>query len=640
LKFSSNHIIALVLIAGSALRLFNFFEIPLTHDELSALFRLRFDDFSELIEKGVKVDGHPAGVHVFLYFWTKLFGEVAWVIKLPFTIMGIGSVYLVYRLGMRWFNSSVGLVSASYVASTQYFVMYSQIARPYISGLFFSIVMVLAWTNLIEKPERNLWKNTGIYVIFSALCAYNHHFSMLFAAMVGITGLFFIKAQFRLHYFLTGVAIFLLYVPHLEILFTQMKIGGVEDWLSKPTALFPFHYVTYLFHFSILMFAIAFLLFFISIARRKKTKRVPKMPFGIISIVWFIIPIAIGYIYSVYVSAVLQFSVLIFSSIFIFFFLFGRLKEQRFGVNLILVSVILSLSAFSLVVERNHYDLFYNNIHERLYVDFESYRNSHEKGTGFIFENPKIGTYYKHFTGEINGLKSLPSTDQNYSSWKQRIEQIANRKDRVYYGELSSTDPIIFALLQNFYPHVVSENRYFTGSTYVLSKEGKSNKLISNFFQDYATSRWTGVNDAQYQKDYSDGGDTYTLTPQNEWSPTFQMSLWDEINHRNDFISISLEVSGQDSLEEVFLVGELKCGAKTLHWSSTEFSQFNSDITTGGAWNRIYHVLKLSDIDFPISDVICKVYIWNKGHKHVRFRDFRVEKRSGNPKVYGLFEPF
>lgn len=105
-----------VLVVAAVLRLYGFHELPYTHDELSALFRLSFGSFNELIEHGVKVDGHPAGVQVFLYYWVALFGEQAWKIKLPFALLGIGSVALVYAIGKKWFTHSVGLYSATFLA--------------------------------------------------------------------------------------------------------------------------------------------------------------------------------------------------------------------------------------------------------------------------------------------------------------------------------------------------------------------------------------------------------------------------------------------------------------------------------------------------------------------------------------------
>ena len=69
MKFTNKTILLLILIVASALRIYNIFSIPFSHDEFSALSRLNFNSFSELIAKGVKIDGHPALVQVFLYYW-------------------------------------------------------------------------------------------------------------------------------------------------------------------------------------------------------------------------------------------------------------------------------------------------------------------------------------------------------------------------------------------------------------------------------------------------------------------------------------------------------------------------------------------------------------------------------------------
>src|ERR1700740_1949309 len=91
-------LLVFVLLTAGVLRFYKAFDIPFTHDELSALCRLRFDSFHELMEKGIKIDGHPAGVQVFLYYWTKWVGTTEFAIKLPFLLMGMGSIYFAYRL--------------------------------------------------------------------------------------------------------------------------------------------------------------------------------------------------------------------------------------------------------------------------------------------------------------------------------------------------------------------------------------------------------------------------------------------------------------------------------------------------------------------------------------------------------------
>jgi uncharacterized membrane protein len=144
-------LLAVILVIGCLLRFYHYSQIPFTYDEFSAFFRTRFDNFRDLIEFGVKkTDTHPAGVQVFMYYWIKWFGSPEPVVKLPFTLMGIASIFLSYKVALRWFNGTVGIITSTYIAVIQYTVLYSVIARPYISGMFLALLMVLLWTNVVS----------------------------------------------------------------------------------------------------------------------------------------------------------------------------------------------------------------------------------------------------------------------------------------------------------------------------------------------------------------------------------------------------------------------------------------------------------------------------------------------------------
>ena len=70
-----NWILISILITGAALRFFGFPNIPFTYDELSAWGRTGYNSFSELIDQGVRGDGHPALIQVFLNYWRVIFGD-------------------------------------------------------------------------------------------------------------------------------------------------------------------------------------------------------------------------------------------------------------------------------------------------------------------------------------------------------------------------------------------------------------------------------------------------------------------------------------------------------------------------------------------------------------------------------------
>ena len=180
--FNKEHLfLFIILLLASILRFYNAFDIPFTHDELSALFRANFDSFSELINGGVLTDTHPAGVQIFYYYWIYLFGASEFAIKFPFILMGIGSVYWIWKIANNWYNSSVAFIISLFLATLAYPIMYSQIARPYISGLFLTLWMVYHWSYYLFKTTSKINKHLIYYIIVSALCTYNHHFTLLFA---------------------------------------------------------------------------------------------------------------------------------------------------------------------------------------------------------------------------------------------------------------------------------------------------------------------------------------------------------------------------------------------------------------------------------------------------------------------------
>jgi len=367
LRLTNKHILYFILAVGAVLRFWNYTLIPFSHDEFSALFRTNYKSFSDLIEFGVKPDGHPAGIQVFLYYWTSWFGQSEWLVKLPFVAFGLLSIYLIYRLGELWYNDTVGLVSATFLACLQFSIVYSVTARPYISGMFFVLAMVWFWSKLVKNPEQDFWKNGLLFVLFAALCAYNHHFSLLFAAIVGLSGLFILALKHLLKYMICGVLIFVVYLPHLQIFFHQLGNKGIEGWLTKPEPDFLWVFVRYIFHYSWLWLGLAIALVVLGFFKVKESNFTWKrfVLFGL----WFLLPFLIGYLYSVKVNSVLQYSVLIFSFPFLFLAVFGHLKNQKVWLNGVLVLLIASVSIFTLAFNRKHFSLLYNSHYEQIVAD-------------------------------------------------------------------------------------------------------------------------------------------------------------------------------------------------------------------------------------------------------------------------------
>lgn len=637
MKVMDKSIILLILLVGIVLRSYNYFDIPFTNDEFSALDRLAFDSFSELIEKGVKIDGHPAGIQVFLYYWTALFGSQEWIVKLPFTLMGIASIYLVYLIVKKWFNETVGLLSSAYIASIQFTVMYSQIARPYISGLFFCLLLIYFWSNLIISPQRGEYRNSLFFILSATLCAYNHHFSLLFAGIVGLSGIFLIERSFLVKYILLGVLVFVLYIPHLDIFFYQLNMGGVEGWLAKPKNDFLLDFIHYIFHFSNAMLIVALALFFVGCTFLRAKN--PPIKFIALAFVWFMLPFLIGFYYSKYGNAVLQYSVLIFSFPMLFFALFGWIKEQSYKVNLLLVSIILISSVYTLIYNRNHYTLFYNSAHERMLIDYQEVTDTSEN-TSFIIHSPEhIIRYYSSKLELDTSFTSYLDEFPEIIDLKLFLEEECKTKDQLFLGCLSSLPPKAIPLIQDYFPTIAVQKNYVLGTSYLFSKVNErtsENSIVLNF-DNLKMEHWSNIDSLQVLfRDSSFTNRCYQLNANQEWGPSFSVSLSEIMQHKNNLIDISVAAKSDHSLDGIMIVAALACEGENIYWSGTDFNEYMSSKLNTAEWNNFHHTLKLSDIDLDFNSIQLKIYVWNKEKKKVLIDDFKISLRKGNQYVYGL----
>ena len=627
MKFKNHHILLFILIVATILRTYNLFNAPFTHDEFSALFRLEFDSFSELIANGVRVDGHPAGIHVFLYYWTAIFGSAEWVVKMPFVFFGIVSIWLIYKIGTLWRNETVGLIAASFMAVSQLTVMYSLIARPYISGLFFSLLMVFFWSKLVLHPSKRFYQNLAGFILGASLCTYNHHFSMLFAVIVGLIGLLLIQKKFLLRYILAGIAVFVLYLPHLEILLYQIGIGGVEGWLAKPSNDFLWRFIRFMFNYSWWFLSLTLILM---IYGWWKGKGIVEAKAYLLFGAFFLIPFFVGFFYSKYVNSVLQFSVLIFSAPYLYFLLFGHVKLQKIYKNGVIVLSILIFGIVSLVYERQHFKLFYENYYEYSLLDYSKLVSEEEHVPMVIDARQDIVEYYakqQGFTKDFTWFSDFQSKNE----FVNFLETSSRKSDLLYLSLDVASDPTLIPLVQSIYPNIVKQENYFNGTNYMFSKNPDSSALKNRYlissvnFTDETNKGWSTIPETLVSDN------RFIFSKENEWGPSFESDLKSTIESKNDFLDVVVHLGDNDKVEDVVLVMEIFNENEQLLWSGFP-------TTNLGDKSMIFGSLKLADIKIPVDGKL-RVYVWNKGGESFSIESIKIYSRKGNPLIYGLYYP-
>ena len=629
LQFLRKHwILTMILLVGTTLRCYDLTNIPYTHDEISALLRINFDSFSELLDKGIKIDGHPAGVQTFIYYWTRWFGTSEWVLKLPFILTGILSIVLIYKIGKNWFNETVGLAAAAFIATAEYTVMYSQIARPYTSGMFVALLMVYGWSKLLFNNE---WKPKYIffYVFGAVACAYNHHFSLLFAGLVGLTGLLFVQRGKMVRYLLFSLLIVVLYLPHLSIFMYQLGVGGVENWLSKPKNDFIIDYIKYVFSYSKAVYALMAFLFVLPLLVRRFRSKPVQWKKWILALWFFSVPFLIGFYYSIYATAVLQFSVLIFGFPFLLLFFFGLISEQSKSIKALIVFAILFLNTYALIFQREYYKVFYVPTFKQVLTDGLTLNG---KTTFKIISSTKEKVWF--YDKKMHVADQFKFVDQTISpmEFQQLIEKKSRHYDQLYLGALSSFPPSYISIIRMYYPTIQWEKDYFITTTYLFTKTPSHPEVqfaLQKHLQKDQQPLWTGALENQFD------GNAFLMKEGEEWSPSFNCLLNRFNKSPNDCIDLEITAVGQNPKHHYELVVTLNSGDSLVNYSAMSSQSLLVDPKTNRM--RLVVSLRLNDIPTDYKTTI-KTFVWNNDKLPLRIESFTISPRKGNHYLYSLFD--
>ncbi|MBQ3710414.1 MAG: glycosyltransferase family 39 protein [Bacteroidales bacterium] len=607
-------LLGVILLVAAVLRLWKLGEVPFMHDEFSALFRLKFDNFHDLIKYGVtEGDSHPAGVQVFLYYWTKLVGwDELWV-KLPFALMGIGSILLIYLIGKQWFNSKVGLLSAAFFAVSQLTVFYSQLARPYSAGLFFVLLTTYFWNRILFGQRK---PGIGIcigFAVSACLAALAHNFSAAQAGLIFLTGLFFLKKERRLAYWLGGVGALVLYAPHLPVFYYQTFVnGGIGGWLAKPENSFILDFLRYTMNYtSLFMFAAGFLVI-LPFILGKQQKR--SFPIRWAALAWFIIIFTVAFVYSLLREPIIQFSTLIFCYPFFVIIAFSFYKNHSMTMKqtVIVIVAILFIGTISLVINRQHYDLMYHQGYDQI---AERMKQDNDNVDDIRFATFSTKTQFpEYYQAKTNVTRRAVFDQENHNTYDFRQWLDAEESNALGFGWTDYLDPSWETQAVAHYPWKLHDDTWFTSHYLTLTKDS--------------------VAGAEYQlHTITDQPQTLTSTA---WSAP-QLIYGDSLDKETDLLGVIATLQVPDTIHNCVLVMEVHDAAtdSILRWEG------NSD-TSGTllpGTNTLAYAIRFNPKKFPIQGKKIKTYLWDKqkGTMIVTRLDYYCTKF--NSRLTGLYEP-
>ena len=634
----SNFLILFLLLVASALRLYHLFDLQYTYDELSAVDRLRFDSFGELITKGVMIDAHPALVQVWMYYYSLLFGTTEWLMKLPFIVVGIASVYLIYDIGKRWFNETTGLLAATILTCAQYFVFYSVTARPYVSGLFLCLFVLKYWLEILFSDSAKL-KHYIWFAVFAALAALNHHFSMMFAALCGLLGLFFLTKHNFKKYLLVCVAAVILYSPHFPVLLAQLKIGGIGaangGWLNPPENNFILNFIFYLFHYSwpfiiVLIGIIGFAYF-----QAEKNNSPQKNKIRTLLLLVFVFSFLIGFFYSRYINPVIQFSTLIFAAPCLVLFITSFAGEFSEKLKWSSVVLLLGVGISTLVFKRHYYELLFNQ-------SFDTYIKTtdeliKEKGNQNVYAlykgEPWFLNFYKEKYKSNARYEVIEGESKSDNDYKSIYDTLTAK-----YLVLGDFGPSQLLQAANYFPYVHKKIIGYGFELYVLSKEPSDKNLEAEKFNRIQLDFKNPSPLFNFNKDLivSNNEETYyRIDSLNEYPISFKIK--NSELHCHEGQSLIAEIKYQsDTPIKGLLSSSQDVGKENKHWTASNLSAFYQiSQKTQTAYVSIY-----VDATFNQPDKELTVFVWNNNKEKFRITSFSIYTWDNNPYRYGLLSGF
>ena len=615
-------LLTVIMLVAAVLRLWKLGQVPFMHDEFSALLRTRFDNFHDFIQQGIMPDSHPIGVQLFLWGWVKLFGWSEFWVKLPFALMGIGSIYLIYLIGQQWFNRKVGLLSAAFFAVSQFTVFYSQYARPYSAGLFFVLLMAWFWHKVVFEAKR---PTIGTYIGFSLstwVCSLIQYFSIAQAGLMFLTGLFFLPKERRKAYWISGIGAVLLFTPTLPIFYQQLFVSGsIGGWLSAPTSAFLLNFIEHTMNYSqLFIFAVGIIILLPLILGKcdKSNNPLRWVGFG-----WFVIIYTIAFVYSLLREPILQHSTLIFSYPFVVIVAFSLFKSRTLSPwqTAMVVAVILFVGTASLIMERRHYDLMYHQGFDQIAAEMQRDKEQYDDKIQFVTKT-EIGEAAEFYQKPL-GIDERVVIKRIYSEDGKLIREpelgdfnrwLSEHKDvpMLGFGWTDYANPAWETAAVANYPYLLKTKEWFTSRYLTLSKtpiEG-SNYMLTPLLE--------------------------TTQPVYEWGQPYYLSC-DSLPDDVEALGIVANIRSIDSVHDCRIVIE-------VHDSTTDSLLFWHSLgSNDGAFPRGENVLvnafNFADENISTKGTTVKTYLWNQGHDQIIQTKLSYYTTKKSRVLKGLYEP-
>ena len=609
--------IIIILLLGTALRLFNLESFSLTNDELSIITGIKnCVNLTEVINKGVKPDGHTAFLAIFVFVIGKLFGWSTIALRLPMVIFGIASIWYSYLIGKKWFNPTIGLALAGMIACLEFSIINSQIVRPYSPGFFFYLIFIYYWSVFLFDKPIHKWKIIILISVFASLAASTHYFCTLSVGITGILGLFYLSKETWKGYLLIGILSLTLVSPNWFVLMNQLSSEKSASWIGYSSPNFIFTHIKYVLNNSFIVL-LACLLPFLIWLTKNKSNRISK--FQLLAVLFFILPYLGILIYEILFQPAMQSRYLYFSFPFLLLFFLSFLEDNRISKRIALSIVFVTITSSVLINKTYSTDHFseFKKIAEN-HFQWEQEYNAEKIISVSLINSEKYLNYYFH---ELD-INPPTMVYLNKKLKHQEITRLVNESNKDYFvfSWSSIQTPLeLYEIIMQKYPHIEKQNIYYNSAITLFSKKKNNTSILFDQSLDYdhETSKYWLVNPENI--DSKGNIILESLNSEKRYSSKFEAPMSQlSIDFEDNYIVASVNFESKPEIDPL-LVLSLTRGKEKIIWRSSHFKDYLSTSES----SKVFLCAKLPLHTKP-SDVL-KVFVWNNHGDEFKITNLAVK---------------
>lgn len=192
--------------------------------------------FIEMLKMQKRIEMTPPLYNCLMYVWAGLFGTSEPALRLPSVLLGVASVFLIFRLGQSLYDARTGVFAAALLALSPYHIGYSQEARSYSLLVFLSLWSCWSLSQLMRQLTP--WRRIS-YVLVTTAMLYTHLYAV-FVVLAQVVAFLLVRPWMRERLaiglrdgalLLLGVG--LLYVPWMWVTVIWLRtIGDGKLWIT------------------------------------------------------------------------------------------------------------------------------------------------------------------------------------------------------------------------------------------------------------------------------------------------------------------------------------------------------------------------------------------------------------------------